>query len=256
MLAAWKLFGHQLLLPVPDIDRTQFFLCLGGNPMASNGSLMTAPGIRHRIRALQARGGRFVVVDPRRTETAAIADEHFFIRPGTWARTRGCCSRWCRSSSRRGLPLRAGRPPSSTVSTSWRATWRASRRRRQTSPASRQRTFAGSPATSPTRRAIAYGRVGLCTQEFGGLATWLVYVLNVVTGNLDREGGLMFSTPGSRSAPARGRGGAGCHRALYLINAVEREPWIKVAVDSQISHLVGDDGLQAVEVKSSPPGSA
>lgn len=121
-------------------------------------------------------------------------------------------------------------------------------------PAEDIRRLARDLADAP--RAIAYGRVGLCTQEFGGLATWLVYVLNVVTGNLDREGGLMFSTPGSRSAPARGRGGAGCHRALHLVNAVEREPRIKVAFDGQISHLVGDDGLQAVEVKSSPPGSA
>jgi anaerobic selenocysteine-containing dehydrogenase len=64
MLAALKLFGHQALFPVPDIDRTQFFLCLGGNPMASNGSLMTAAGLRHRLRELPERGGRFVVVDP------------------------------------------------------------------------------------------------------------------------------------------------------------------------------------------------
>jgi anaerobic selenocysteine-containing dehydrogenase len=83
MLAALKLFGHQALFPVPDIDRTQFFLCLGGNPMASNGSLMTAPGFRHRLRELQERGGRFVVVDPRRTESGNVADQHLFIRPGT-----------------------------------------------------------------------------------------------------------------------------------------------------------------------------
>lgn len=82
-LAAYFMFGHQLVLPVPDVDRTQHMLILGANPMASNGSLMTAPGIRRRLRAIQGRDGRVVVVDPRRTETARIADEHHFIRPGT-----------------------------------------------------------------------------------------------------------------------------------------------------------------------------
>jgi len=83
MLSSLLMFGHQLLLPVPDVDRTQFFLVLGANPLASNGSLMTAPGIERRLRALRARGGKLVVVDPRRTETAAIADLHLAIRPGT-----------------------------------------------------------------------------------------------------------------------------------------------------------------------------
>ena len=82
-LAATTMFGHMLLLPIPDIDRTQFFLALGANPLASNGSMMTAPGMPLRLKALKARGGRLVVVDPRRTETAELADTHLFIRPGT-----------------------------------------------------------------------------------------------------------------------------------------------------------------------------
>ena len=83
MFASLLMFGHQLLLSVPDVDRTDFFLCLGANPLASNGSLMTAPGIERRLRSLKARGGRLVVVDPRRTETARIADLHLAIPPGT-----------------------------------------------------------------------------------------------------------------------------------------------------------------------------
>ena len=82
-VAAWEMFGHFFLLPVPDVDRTDFFLVLGANPTASNGSLMTAPGIDRRMAAIRERGGRVLVVDPRRTETAAKADGHFFIRPGT-----------------------------------------------------------------------------------------------------------------------------------------------------------------------------
>src|SRR5207247_11017302 len=82
MLAALQMFGHQLLLPIADIDRTDYLLILGANPLVSNGSLMTAPGVGKRLQALRARGGRLVVVDPRRTETAALADEHLFVRPG------------------------------------------------------------------------------------------------------------------------------------------------------------------------------
>ena len=80
---AWQLFGHQLMLPIPDIDRTQFFLVLGANPMASNGSLMTVPDFPQRVRDLKERGGRMVVLDPRRTETAKVASEHHFVRPGS-----------------------------------------------------------------------------------------------------------------------------------------------------------------------------
>ncbi|HEY6463615.1 MAG TPA: molybdopterin-dependent oxidoreductase, partial [Polyangiaceae bacterium] len=83
MLASLEMFGHQALLPVPDVDRARFFLCIGANPVVSNGSLMTAPGIERRLKDLRARGGRLDVVDPRRTETARIADEHHFVRPGT-----------------------------------------------------------------------------------------------------------------------------------------------------------------------------
>src|SRR6267142_3847740 len=82
MLAALEMFGHQVLLPVPDVDRTRFFLVLGANPLASNGSLMTAGGISRRLEELRKRGGKLVVVDPRRTETAEIADQHLAIKPG------------------------------------------------------------------------------------------------------------------------------------------------------------------------------
>jgi anaerobic selenocysteine-containing dehydrogenase len=194
MLAAWKLFGHQLLFPVPDIDRTQFFLCMGGNPIASNGSLMSAPGIRHRLRDLRARGGRFVVVDPRRTESAEAADEHVFIRPGTDA--------WLLLAMlnvifAEGL-VRLGRVAAFTDGIEELRDCVAGFEPEQAAdvtgiPAQTIRRLARELATAP--RAIAYGRVGTCQQEFGALAAWLVYVLNIVTGNLDREGGVMFTRP-------------------------------------------------------------
>jgi anaerobic selenocysteine-containing dehydrogenase len=83
MLAALLMLGNQLLMTVPDIDRTDYMLIIGGNPLVSNGSIMTAPDVRGRLKAIRARGGTVVVVDPRRTETAELADRHVFIRPGT-----------------------------------------------------------------------------------------------------------------------------------------------------------------------------
>jgi len=83
MFASYFALGHQLLFPIPDLDRTDFFLAFGANPLASNGSIMTAGDVRGRLRAIRDRGGRVVYVDPRRTESAKSADEHVFIRPGT-----------------------------------------------------------------------------------------------------------------------------------------------------------------------------
>src|SRR5258706_805312 len=83
MLAAFRMFGHLALIPVPDLDRTAYFLMFGANPVWSHGSLMTAPNMKRRLLAIRERGGRVVVVDPRRTETAAIADDYVAIRPGT-----------------------------------------------------------------------------------------------------------------------------------------------------------------------------
>src|SRR5437879_10989970 len=82
IVTSYELYGSSITIPIPDIDRTDYFLCLGGNPMISNGSVMTAPDMRRRLRAVRERGGKIVVVDPRRTETAKEADEHVAIRPG------------------------------------------------------------------------------------------------------------------------------------------------------------------------------
>ena len=75
------MFGHELMIPIPDIDRTNFFVIIGGNPLASNGSMMTAPGMAKRLKEVQKRGGKVVVIDPRRTETANKSDQHLFIKP-------------------------------------------------------------------------------------------------------------------------------------------------------------------------------
>jgi len=211
MLAALEMFGHQLMLPVPDVDRTGFFLMLGANPLASNGSLMTAGGISRRLDELRRRGGRLVVVDPRRTETAAIADQHLPIRPGTDALLLLAMIQVIFEEKRdRPLPsadglqqLReavAGFPPE-----------RVAERTGIPAPVIRDlaRAFASAPA------AVAYGRVGTSTQEFGALASWLVIALNAVTGNLDREGGFMFTTPAADVVGLSARIGDRGHFGLW-----------------------------------------
>ena len=194
MLASLLMFGHQLLLPVPDIDRTSFLLVLGANPLVSNGSLLTAPGIERRLRALRARGGRLVVVDPRRTETAAIADTHLAIRPGTDAlfllallavvfeaglARPGRLQPMLSGLDEVAAAAREFPPERVAAATGLRA--------------EEIRTLAHAFAEAPS--AVAYGRVGVSTQELGGVCQWLIYVLNIVTGNLDRAGGTMFTRP-------------------------------------------------------------
>ena len=194
MLASLTMFGHQLLLPVPDVDRTDYFLMLGANPMVSNGSLMSAPGIKRRLRQLKQRGGKFVVIDPRRTETAKLADEHFFVKPGsdglllaaivhTMFAERlvdlGHLAALSDGVDRLPKLMAVFSPESVSESTGIDA---ADIRRIA-------RELSGAD------RAACYGRIGVCTQQFGGLCAWLINVINVITGNLDRPGGMMFTRP-------------------------------------------------------------
>jgi anaerobic selenocysteine-containing dehydrogenase len=192
--AAYFMFGHQLLIPVPDLDRTEFMLILGANPAVSNGSLMSAPDAAGRLRAIRARGGRVTVVDPRRTETAALADTHHFIRPGTdvlllmallhtvFAEKLDDAGRLAQHT--KGLEaLRsavAGVTPERAADLTG-------------IDAAAIRTLARDFARAPS--AVCYGRVGVSTQEFGATAHWLINALNLVTGNLDRPGGAMFTLP-------------------------------------------------------------
>jgi anaerobic selenocysteine-containing dehydrogenase len=213
MMAAYYMFGHQLLLPVPDIDRTDFFLILGANPIASNGSLMTAPNVRARLRAIRERGGRVVVVDPRHTETARAADEHHFIRPGTDALLLAAMLHVVlRDALERPSPALSVSDGLETL-------------RRAVEPFTPDRAAGptGIDAAvidrlardlASTERAAVYGRMGASTQAFGTLCHWLINALNLVTGHLDRPGGAMFTRPavdgvGAGGAFAIGRGSHG-----------------------------------------------
>jgi len=200
-VALHTMLGEGWMFPIPDIDRTDYFVCMGGNPLISQGSLMSAPNVKQRWQAIHDRGGKTVVVDPRRTETAAICSEHVFIKPGADAHwllavchvlfdedlvapgrladfTDGIetMRELCRDYSPEAVATATGVDP----------------------PVTRRivREFCAA-------RGAWYGRIGLCTQEFGTLASWLVYVVNVLTGRLDAEGGMMFPRP------ATGRGEQG-----------------------------------------------
>ena len=191
MLAGYLMFGHQLVIPIPDIDHTDLFICFGANPAASNGSLMTAPNVRGKLKAIQERGGRVVVIDPRRTETVAVATEHHFIRPGTdallmLAMVNVLFDEGLVRTTRPALGLDALRdaakpftPEATSVATGVEPDV--------------VRDLARSLASTP--RAVVYGRVGVSTQEFGGLCAWLLNVLNALTGHLDERGGAMFPLP-------------------------------------------------------------
>ena len=190
-VVAHALYGHQFLLPVPDIDRTDLLVLVGHNPMASNGSLWTVPDFPQRRRDLAARGGRLVVLDPRRSETAKIADEHVAVRPGSDAAVLLALVR---------LVLVSGRTAAAPYVDGLDEVRRAVdpftpelAERASGVPAEVVRRLAREIVGTP--RVAIHGRMGVSTQGFGVVCQWAVQVLTAITGNLDRPGGTMFTTP-------------------------------------------------------------
>jgi anaerobic selenocysteine-containing dehydrogenase len=188
------LYGDQWAIPIPDIDRTDYLLALGGNPLVSQGSLMSAPNAKQRFADLRARGGRLVVVDPRRTETADVADRHVFIRPGSDALWLFALVNVLFAEER----VAPGRLGAFTDGVDEIRALAAPFTPEAVAPATGidpdvTRTVARE--FSQAERAACYGRIGTCTQEFGTLASWLVDVVNALTGNLDRTGGSLFPQP-------------------------------------------------------------
>ena len=196
-VAVGLMFGNSLAISVPDLDRTDFLLVIGANPAESHGSLCAAPDFPGRLRALRKRGGRLVVVDPRRTRTADLADEHLFVRPGTDA------------SLLFGIVHTLLAEDLTTI----RAEVSGLAELRELAAAFSPEAVAplcGVPAETIIRltrqlaaaeTAAVYTRVGTCTSDFGTVTQWLVDVVNVLTGNLDRPGGVMFTRPATLEVP-------------------------------------------------------
>jgi anaerobic selenocysteine-containing dehydrogenase len=192
-LASLLMYGHQFLLPIPDIDRTDYFLIMGGNPVVSNGSLMTAPGVARRLAAIRERGGKVVVIDPRRTETADVASEHHFIRPATDAALLMAMInvmkseqlfRIARPEKLNGLEAALDAIAAFTPEVASTITGL---------DADTIRRIARELAAAPS--AVCYGRVGSTLQAFGTLNQWLIQLVNMLTGNLDRESGALLTDP-------------------------------------------------------------
>lgn len=217
-LMGYWMYGHQLLIPIPDIDHTDYFLMLGANPIASNGSLMTVPDVAKRIKALQARGGRLVVVDPRRTETADIADQHLFIQPGTDAAflfalinsiVEAKATRLDRLGSfTHGLQEALDSISGITAEVASNVCG---------IPADQIRAIAHDFAQA--EKAVCYGRMGTCTQRHGTLCQWAIQLLNLITGNLDSVGGALVTQP-----------------AVDLLNAPGNKPGSYGRWVSRVSH--------------------
>ncbi|MEV8596684.1 molybdopterin oxidoreductase family protein [Streptomyces sp. NPDC052012] len=194
------LFGDATAIPVPDLDHTDHLLLIGANPLESNGSLCTAPDFPGRLKALKARGGTLTVIDPRRTRTARLADRHIAVRPGTDALLLaataytlfdehlvdpGALTPHLQGLDELRDALRDFTPESVAEACDV--------------DADTIRTLARELAAAPT--AAVYGRIGSCTVPHGTLASWLVDVLNILTGNLDRPGGALFPQAATDKTP-------------------------------------------------------
>jgi anaerobic selenocysteine-containing dehydrogenase len=208
-VAAGYVFGTPVSVPVPDLDRTDYLVVIGANPYASNGSLCTAPDFPGRIEAIRERGGRLVVVDPRRSRTAEEADRWLPIRPGTDAlflasivavlAEEGLVAVGDHVAAHlRGLDAVLAACARFTPESVAAATGL---------DADEIRTVARELAAAPS--AAVYGRIGTTTTEFGTTTSWLIDVVNIATGNLDRPGGSMFAMPVAGGASTRGRSGSG-----------------------------------------------
>ncbi|QDL53923.1 molybdopterin-dependent oxidoreductase [Rhodoferax aquaticus] len=207
-LASGLMFGHWLSVALPDITHTQHLLVIGANPLASNGSMWTVPDFKGKAKALQARGGKLVVVDPRRTETAAIADAHHFIRPGAdvfllaamvhtlfakqWVRL-GAAAPWVQGLDAVADAVRTFTPEAVAARCGMDA------------EVITQLAY----DLAHTERAAVYARIGTCTQEYGTLASWLVDVLNTLSGHLDQVGGVLFAKSAAFASNTAGKPGLG-----------------------------------------------
>jgi len=206
--SAGHMFGHWSSIPVPDVDRTDYLMIWGANPLVSNGSLLTAPDMRGRIRRIRERGGKVVVLDPRRTRTAEHADEHHFIRPGTDALALFALV---------SVMFSEGLADPGEHADLVEGLDEVERLAAQFSP-ERVEGACGIPAAELRRmarelagadRSAVYGRIGTTVQEFGTLSSWLVDVLNVISGSFDKPGGAMFTKAAAAQRNSVGTTGKG-----------------------------------------------
>ncbi|TVP56608.1 MAG: molybdopterin oxidoreductase family protein [Halomonadaceae bacterium] len=242
-LVSYLMFGHSNLFTIPDIDRTDYMLMLGANPAVSNGSLMTAGDILKRLEAIQTRGGKVVLIDPRRTESARYVSEHLFIQPAKDALFlvgliqhiihQGLCK------ADHLLPLLDGGDELLTLFGDFPL---AEISRQCGIPVDEIKRIAEEFAGAES--AVCYGRMGVSTQSFGALNHWLMLVLNILTGNLDRAGGMMFTTPAFDKSLKRPMGSFGSYKSRVR-GLPEFERTLPSAVIAEEMLTPGDGQIRA-----------
>ncbi|MFT6310366.1 MAG: anaerobic selenocysteine-containing dehydrogenase [Porticoccus sp.] len=206
-LVSYAMYGHQSLLPVPDIDHTSYMLIIGGNPLASNGSIMTVPDVTKRLKAIQKRGGKFIVIDPRKTETAAIADQHHFIRPGSDAfLLMAMINTLFAENLVNTGHLSDVIDNLEQVKTAAASFTPALAQQHTGIDADTVRQLARDMAT--TDGAVCYGRMGVSVQVFGSLCQWAIQIINILTNSLDVRGGSIAANP-AFGYVTKGSNGAG-----------------------------------------------
>ncbi|MGW8885565.1 molybdopterin oxidoreductase family protein [Streptomyces sp. NPDC055749] len=254
-VASGLLFGDANAIAVPDLDRTDHLLLIGANPLESNGSLCTAPDFPGRLKALRRRGGSLTVIDPRRTRTAKLADRHVPIRPGADALLLAAVAQ---------VLIEEKLADPAALTEHLEGLDELTEALKEFTPeavatacdvdAPTIRTIARELAAAPT--AAVYGRIGSCTVEHGTLASWLVDVLNILTGNLDRPGGALFPLSATARAPrpaAPGKGFALGRWASRVSGHPEAKGELPVAALSEEIETPGEDRIRALLVLAANP---
>ena len=259
-LTSLWLFGHKSLFPIPDIDRSEYFLMLGANPLASNGSIWTVPDVKKRIKDFTARGGQLIVVDPRRTETAELASQHLSIVPGSDALFLAALLNTLfeegLTDPKHLIPFTTGLEEVAAAIAEFTPEHAA---KHCGIDAATIRGIARDFAAAGA--AICYGRMGVSTQIFGGLCQWLIQIINIATGNLDKEGGSMFTLPAVDQVPRTGPGGFDRHRSRVR-NLPEFDRELPAAAMAEEITTAGDGQIRVMftgagnPVLSTPNGRA
>lgn len=246
-----QLFGHQSQIPIPDIDHTQYFMIIGGNPLASNGSIMTVPHIKRRLKAIQNRQGKVVVIDPKKSETADISSEHHFIKPGTDALLLLAMINTLFASDKvtpeRLLEFAPHLLDVEAYVTAYTPQKVASKI--GITPAQIEQLVSDFCAADS---AVCYGRMGASVQAFGTLTQYLIMLFNMLTGNLDRRGGMMFTQPAADFLPHSGRGSIGnFHTRVRKLPAFAGE--FPVSALAEEMTTPGDGQIKAMVIGAGNP---
>ncbi|MFT5925008.1 MAG: anaerobic selenocysteine-containing dehydrogenase, partial [Paraglaciecola sp.] len=246
-----QLFGHQSQIPIPDIDHTQHFMIIGGNPLASNGSIMTVPHIKRRLKAIQTRGGKVVVIDPKKSETADMSSEHHFIKPGTDALLLLAMIHTLFDKQLVAADELLSFAPDLLAVEKYVVHYPAERVAKLIGMSEAQiiglvESFC---AAGP---AVCYGRMGASVQAFGTLTQYLIMLFNMLTGNLDRQGGMMFTQPAADLLPHSGRGSiANFHTRVRGLPAFAGEFPVSALAEEMITE--GEGQIKAIVIGAGNP---